>query len=289
MQIQFVSQSLGILSTLFSWITSALGSLIAVIIKIAVGLVSNLLYAISVQLLGLLDFVQMVFKRLSGLDTHWYNGTGREEDILLSLFQDPAVLNSLIAMTIVAIAMLIIATIVQIIRVEYTTEGAKNTKGGIIGASFKALAMFMIVPIGSFLGIFISNQLLRSIEAATNTTGTPYIGGAIFVASAHSANRVRITEQDNPTNDIIEQILNIVSTAALGGILGPEATQAALNALNLVNSDHTVVSGYDNSGMFTSTKSDPIEKRNEIAEKLIGLFQTNMKIIIQTQLDKLEH
>lgn len=297
MQIHFVSQSLGILTAAFGWITSLVGAVLGVVIKVAVALVSNMLYMIGVQLFGLLDFVQMLFKRLSGLDTHWYNGVGREEDILLSLFQDPAIINSLIAMTIVAIAMLIIATIVQIIRVEYTTEGAKNTKGGIIGSSFKALAMFMIVPIGSFMGIFISNQLLRSVEAATNVGGSQYIAGAIFVASSTSANKVRYVQGDFSTgqygdtfNNIMDTLSSIVTTIVMGSlpgwsaVAGPAGAGGAGAALggtiagwNLVNEDGSIKPEYNNGGMFTSGKSDPVEKRNEIAEKIDRAFSNKVE------------
>lgn len=271
MQIQFVSQSLGILTTVFGWIGSALGSLVALVLDLLMLYIGNTLYQIAIQLLGILDFVQLLFKRLAGLDTHWYNGVGRQEDILLSLFQDPAVLNTLIAMTIVAVTMLIIATIVQIIRVEYTTEGAKNTKGGIIGASFKALAMFMIVPIGSFMGIFISNQLLRSIEAATNTTGSSYIAGTIFVASAHNANRVKTSvERDSSIFGIFESIYTNLVQFVYGGGAG------AIAGAFLVDGEGNVASGLNNGGMFTSTKSDPVEKRYDIAEKIDRAFSNKM-------------
>lgn len=272
MQIHFVSQSLGILTTLFGWIGSALGSLIAVVIDLIMLFVGNTLYQIAIQLLGILDFVQLLFKRLAGLDTHWYGGVGREEDILLSLFQSQAVINSLIAMTIVAIAMLIIATIVQIIRVEYTTEGAKNTKGGIIGSSFKALAMFMIVPIGSFMGIFISNQLLRSIEAATNPSGTSYIAGTIFVASAHNANRAKSSvERDSSLFGILENVYtNIVQTIYGGGA-------GAIAGAFLVDGEGNIAAGFNNNGAFTSTKSDPVEKRYDIAEKIDRAFANKME------------
>ena len=94
-----------------------------------------LLYAISCLLLMLLDFIQSIFRKLAGLDTYYYEGVSdgfEHEDILQRLLTTPEVLKAFGALIVVGIILLFIFTIIQFIRIEYTTEGAKNSKGNII-------------------------------------------------------------------------------------------------------------------------------------------------------------
>lgn len=168
-----------------------------------------LLYAIGSLLLMLLDFVQSIFRKLAGLDTYYYNGTDFEhEDILQRLLTTPEILQAMGALIVVGLILLFIFTIVQFIRVEYTTEGAKNSKGNIIKQSLKSLAMFVIVPLGSLVGIFLSNKILQILDNATKGSNAT-IAGQIFKICAYDANPVRAGE----------------SKYAAGGLIG-NATQS---------------------------------------------------------------
>lgn len=156
-----------------------------------------LLYNIAKGLFYICDFLQLCYRRLAGLETYWIKDSASGSydeasgDILLSLFTNDSVIEAIIAMTIFAVALLIIVTIVQIIRVEYTTEGSKNSKGTILGKAIKSFAMFILVPVVCFIGVFVSNKLLLALDAATSQAGSTTLSGSVFLAAAADANVVR--------------------------------------------------------------------------------------------------
>ena len=112
-------------------------------------------------------------------------------DPLLSIITDKSMLQVLLALTLVAVAMVIVATIIQVLRTEFSTEGSKNTKGQVFGQAIKAVIMFALVPICSAGGILITNALLKAVNAATSLGAESSVGGAIYVASTYGSNKVR--------------------------------------------------------------------------------------------------
>ena len=63
--------------------------------------------------------------------------------------------------------LLFLSTIVAIIRNEYTTEKADNTKGKIIGKAFKSIIYFAIVPVVVLFGVYLANVVLVAVDRAT--------------------------------------------------------------------------------------------------------------------------
>ncbi len=218
-------------------------------------------YSIAKALFELCDFLQLCFRRLAGLDTYWFKETassgasstdGKTGDILLSIFSSKTVIEALIAMTLFAVALLLIVTIVQIIRVEYTTEGSKNSKGTILGKAIKSFAMFILIPVVCFLGIFVSNKILFALDAATSQAGSSTLSGSIFLAGAADANVVRM----GGTKE--------------GAIDGITAVYDQRHKAKLTDNDDGLV-GLSTT-IFRSSKSDTESKRNEIATTIDNMF-----------------
>ncbi|MBR4745743.1 MAG: hypothetical protein IK070_03455, partial [Clostridia bacterium] len=135
----------------------------------------------------------------------------QKEDILLSLITNKTVLQVFMAMLLVGIVLLIITTIVQMIRTEYTTEGSKNNKSTILGTALKAFAYFFIVPVACVFGIIVANYLLKAIDVATSAAGARTVAGSVFVAAANDANGVR---QRTKTNQAIGVYKNLLDGAS---------------------------------------------------------------------------
>ncbi len=160
-------------------------------------ILGGVLYAIATPLMWLLDFVQVLFRKLAGLDTTYVKDTltgklvENNDDILFSILTNETVLETFMAMCIVGICLLMITSVVQMIRVEYTTEGSKNNKFTILSSALKGFSYFFIVPIATVLGILVSNAILKAVDAATSGAGASTIAGSVFVAAANDANRVR--------------------------------------------------------------------------------------------------
>ena len=189
----FASMSLGIFDFLIEWLTQFLIWIIGWVFDLINALLADLFYSIGTSFLTIVDMLQNVFKKLCGMDVYWV-GNKRVEglDPLLQLFTNGTVMQVLIALTLVAVVMVIVAAVIQIIRVEFTTEGSKNSKGAIFGQALKSLLMFVLVPICCIGGVGITNALLKTIDRATNlSTGQASLGSSIFVSAASNTNRIR--------------------------------------------------------------------------------------------------
>ena len=128
---QFASMSLGIFDFLIDWLTKFMIWLIGWVFDLINKLLATVFYQIGTMILTIADNIQVVFKRLCGMDVYWVvedGVTSKVEgvDPLAQLFTNSQVMQALIALTLVAVAMVIIATIVQIIRTEFSTEGSKS-------------------------------------------------------------------------------------------------------------------------------------------------------------------
>lgn len=189
----FASMSLGIFDFLINWLTEFIIWVVGWIFELINTLLAQTWFRIGTSFANILDMLQGTFKKLCGMDVYWV-GTERVEgvDPLLQMFTSSNVVQILIALTLVAVVMVIIAAIIQVIRIEFTTEGSKNSKGQVFGQALKSLLMFFLVPICCIGGIGITNALLRTIDRATNlSTGSSTLGSTIFVSAATSTNRVR--------------------------------------------------------------------------------------------------
>ena len=196
------------LSTIFGYLVEALMSildpfinllmkyLVAPIIALTVNLINYVLailwYNISIFILGLIDYVQILFKLLAGLkvDGMQLNLSGSksaDSDLLLQLLLSDSIKNVFLSMCIVGIFLLVITTIFQIIKVEYTTEGAKNAKGPILNKAFRGLCNMIMIPALCICGVFIGNQVLDLLDTATKSNSESTISGQLFVAAASDA------------------------------------------------------------------------------------------------------
>lgn len=191
-----------LLTNVLNWIFSkVIENIVVPIIKVLLQVVisviqyfgSALFYELSVFILKLIDFVEVLFRALAGLGSNngnmgaGFSLNGKSGDLLLQFITHKDVLDVFFACAIVGIFLLMITTIFQIVKVEYTTEGANNSKTTILNKSFKALVNMLMVPIMVVLGVFIGNQVLELIDTATGGGQNARISGCLWVTSASTA------------------------------------------------------------------------------------------------------
>lgn len=191
----FASMSLGIFDFLIDWLTEFLLWLVGLVFDLIGILIANIFYGVAISFLNLIDTIQQIFRKLCGMDVYWVGNVATEgTDPLLSLITDQTVVQILIALSLVAVVMVVVAAIIQIIRTEFSTEGSKNSKGQIFGQALKSLLMFFLVPVCCIGGIGLSNALLKTVDAATtpqSSSGASTIGASIYVAAVYGTNLVR--------------------------------------------------------------------------------------------------
>ena len=181
-----------ILELVIKWVIEPLLTLVIKVISYTIGAV---LYVIGSFLLQLVDFVEVLFRALAGMESVSASGMtmslsldGGSGDILIQLIRHPDIQSAFVSMCVVGLFLLVVTTVFQIIKVEYTTEGAKNAKGPIFQKAFKGFANLMLLPLLVIFGIIFANQLLGLLDTATKGTGdNPTISGLIFVSSAGEA------------------------------------------------------------------------------------------------------
>lgn len=181
-----------IFKILIDWIITPILTAVVTLIKHAI---SCALYGLSVFLLKLVDFVEILFRALAGLDPTGEGRSyvelsldGKSGDILLQLIRHKDIQSAFLAMCIVGLFLLVVTTVFQIIKTEYTTEGAKNAKGPLFQKAFKALSNLMLLPLLVVFGIVFANQLLGLLDKATKPNGAnPTISGIIFMTGAEEA------------------------------------------------------------------------------------------------------
>lgn len=154
---------------------------------------SAILYEASKFLLALIDFVEILFRALAGLPSGpqgseiAFSINGKSGDLLIQMLTSKEVLQVFYATAIVGVFLLIITTIFSMIKVEYTTEGAQNSKTSIIGKSLKSLCNMLIIPLLCIMGVFIGNQVLDLIDTATGGGEGSKISGTLWVTAASSS------------------------------------------------------------------------------------------------------
>lgn len=175
-------------SGIANWFSDRIGQYIDYFISI----ILKFVYEILKVFFTIIDFIQVLFRKIAGLETVRYNGEEISGDIAWWLFQQEAVTDALISLVIVAVVMVFMATFIAIIRNNYKAKEAKETAvGPVIGQAFKALFSFIFVPIVCYFGVFISNGLLKTVDQATRISDALSISGEVFASSAMSANRAR--------------------------------------------------------------------------------------------------
>ena len=119
----FASMSLGIFDFLINWLTQFIIWVVGWIFELINTLLAQTWFQIGTSFANILDMLQGTFKKLCGMDVYWV-GTERVEgvDPLLQMFTSSNVVQILIALTLVAVVMVIIAAIIQVIRIEFTTD-----------------------------------------------------------------------------------------------------------------------------------------------------------------------
>ena len=114
--------------------------ILCVVFMICQYIIGGLFYSVSAFLLCLIDLLEGLFRSLAGLapmgDKYIsFSIGGKSGDLLIQLLTSKEILLAFEATAIAGIFLLIIMTIFQMIKVEYTTEGAENNKTKILGKS----------------------------------------------------------------------------------------------------------------------------------------------------------
>lgn len=155
-------------------------------------------YALVIVVFKVVDFLSDLFRCFAGLDLRESSTTGMESkgDLIIHFVSNGDIVSVFSSICALAAVLLIIVTIIQVIRVEYTTEGANNSKNEILRKTGKAIVLFVTVPVASMFGIMASNYLLGAVDAATSGERFSF-SEKIFEIGAFNANPYKLKMENN--------------------------------------------------------------------------------------------
>lgn len=161
-------------------------------------------YAFFSGILKFIDLLEKIFNIFAGIENVKYNNN---DDFLLNVFFQNNVINNVFrAMTLLALAILIVFTIIAIIK-NMTNLEVKQTNGQILGMSLKAMLILFIVPFLSIALLNLSTVTLRKTnEIVTLSQGaenTPSLGTLTFLTFTMDLAR---TEKYNENASLTDEL-----------------------------------------------------------------------------------
>lgn len=137
----------------------------------------------------ILDFLEIIFRKLAGMDPVYVDGEKQEGDLVLYLIKSDVVQNIFFSILMLSLFLLIIFTVVAIVKNQYVDK--PKPVMNIISDSFKGLLMYLLVPIATIVCLMVGNVILQAIDGATRTGTSGSASDMLFLAAAYKANRLR--------------------------------------------------------------------------------------------------
>lgn len=139
-------------------------------------------FTLFAGMLKIMDLFENIFDIFSGIADIEYNGN---KDFLLNVFFKNNLINQVFwGITLLAIAILIIFTVIAIIK-NMSNLDSTQTNGQILGMSIKAMAILFILPFVSLILVNLSSVVLRKtseiVTLSQNGEHTASIGTLTFL------------------------------------------------------------------------------------------------------------
>ena len=153
----------------------------------------SIFYYIFMGVCSIVNFAEMLFKKLAGIDPIM---TDRGEMNILDVFvKSNEIWGLFVSIIILSIVLLFIFTIVAVIKSEFSLDAKSSAKGPIIARSLKSLAMFLIVPAVSLMGIYAVNAITDTINSMMKGSDETTMVNQVFYAMSYNANKARINKE----------------------------------------------------------------------------------------------
>lgn len=133
----------------------------------------KLFYLLSNAFLTIIDILQLIFRKLAGLDVYYIDGVVQEGDIVYRFLKGtllgefPILTNVFWSLIILGVILIVVSIIISIIRSEYASDKIEP-KSKFVAQGFKSLVFMAIIPIVVLFGVYLSNVLLQAVDRATS-------------------------------------------------------------------------------------------------------------------------
>ncbi len=170
-----------------SWIANAGADFLNLLVDLTIG---PLLWTLCDIFFVLLDLFEGLFKRFAGIsDGVTFDGEAVEGDLVLWFIKSDLVEQIFMSILVLSLFLLIIFTIVAIVKNQYSDKPKPVTE--FVNSAFKALLMYLLVPVATVVCLMVGNVVLQAVDGATRATGGTSASDTLFITAAYKANKLR--------------------------------------------------------------------------------------------------
>ncbi len=219
-------------------------------------LIPKVIYFLYTCLASAVDAMQMLARRICGLDVYYVGG----EEVIN---QDPitqfvngilgfgdsagayqALNTTFWSLAIFALILLALSSMIAIIKAHYNEDTSKTNPSKILYNAFKSIVTFAIVPFAVIIGIQLSSLLLRTLDNITNTPATEEALEGIYGPGATTYFFREVDERQGEDSTITQKIYSSYDMFGAGApstnapISGMLFKAAAYNSNRFRNGDY---------------------------------------------------
>ena len=149
-------------------------------------IIPQFFYLLYASVASLLDFLQLVIRKLAGLDSYYVkvgsseNGTEKSGDILKEFIESILGINNTYSalstvfwsLVIFGVIVLILSLIFSLIKAHYNYDSQKSQPMAILKNGVKALFTMAITPVVVLFGLYLSEIMLKTLDQITNSSAS---------------------------------------------------------------------------------------------------------------------
>lgn len=271
---------------------SLLMSVLSIISDLVSGffaIIPQLIYFLFASVGSLLDVLQLVMRKLAGLDVYYINGQETSGDIITSFIEgilginnDYSALNTVFwSLLIFSAILLILSTIFAIIKAHYNYDAKKSSSTMILAGSLKSLFVIAITPFIVMFGMYLSEIMLRTVDKITSPASstqivTIYTPDALQNIKSGSSKNGELTYTSYDVFGASEWTTGTTFSGVMFDV-------AAYNCNRVRKGSYTPAStpsnsNWDNCGIFYSEASGST-LREEVASQIDFAFINNIRLV----------
>ena len=191
-------------------------------------LIPKLVYFLYTCMASAVDVMQMLARRICGLDVYYVDGVAIYGQDPITEFINgilgfgdskgayQALNTTFWSLAIFALILLALSSFVAIIKAHYNEDTSKTSPSKILYNAFKAIVTFAIVPFAVIFGIQLSSLLLRTLDNITNVPATEEALTGIYGANAVNNFFTPVTTREDEDSTSNQKIYGSYDMFGLG-------------------------------------------------------------------------
>ena len=267
--------------------------------------IPKVIYFLYTCIASAADAMQLLVRRLCGLDIY-YNNQGQivqKQDPLTEFLNGilgigdtsgamQALNTTFWSLTIFALILLALTSIVAIIKSHYNEDVSKTSPAKILYGAFKAILTFFIVPASVIIGLQLSGLLLRTLDGITGGTADSGTISGIYGSTDKFKPYTAGEGEEQYSSYAAYDMFGIGAPATNSPISGQLFRAAAYNCNRFRNGDYSQsdISTMSMGGIFGQgpSYSAATDKLEYVAYQVDYAFMNNLQLSSGYSIDSLE-